>query len=236
MLTKRIIAIFLLASAAALSAQGIKRMTDNEFQYYEYLLRTGQANNYRKPDMDKDVWRNFLNDLISQVIEAKVPKSVNAWREKKDSQVPSRNKIRLLAFRLRRLTDNPELEEVSGQKLQWFKNIGNLFIELENYQNLMIRAVERGRNDDYLILCQKYKTYTEKLKKLLDDRDEWKLSRKELNAIQKKNSAVRKKKYDELEMRYKYTRKLKDEEEQRQTKENRNRKIQERDNRRGARR
>ena len=47
-----------------------------------------------------------------------------------------------------------------------------------------------------------------KLKKLLDNSDSWKLTRKELSLIQTKNSKSRKMKLDVLAKRYDYTRKL----------------------------
>ena len=236
MLIKRFFIITLLGMAFGLSAQTLKPLTKEEFDYYEYQLRTGQADDYKTPSMNKNTWKDLLNDLITQVVEAKVPKSVKGWKGKGSSQVPSRNKIRLLAFRLRKLTADPELEEVSEHKLQWFKNIGNLFIKLEHYQNQMIRAVERGRETEYQKLYKNYMLYVGELKKLLDDRDKWKIPRKELNLIQRKNAAVRKKKKDELAKRYNYTRKLNKDKELQQKKEDRNRKIQERNNRRGARR
>ena len=235
MLTERIIVILLLVSAAALSAQGIKRMTDEEFSYYEYQIRNGQADRYRTPKMQKDVWQKLIADINTRIIEANVPKSINGWKEKGRVQVPNRNQIRVLALRLRRLIADPELQEVSGIKLQWFKNIGNGFIVFENYQKRMIAAVEQGRKDEYAKLLYSYMLNVKKLKKLIDDRDSWKLPRKELALIQKKNTEVRRKKMNELAQRYEYTRKLKKQEEQTGRRDKRNKSTQQRNNRRGAR-
>ena len=49
---------------------------------------------------------------------------------------------------------------------------------------------------------------SKKLKKLMDDREKWQLSRKELDFVRKKNLAVRRKKAEELKRRYELTRKL----------------------------
>lgn len=208
MLIKKSFAIFLFVSASLLAAQSIKPMTEGEFSYYESMLRSGQADNYRKPTLQKDVWEKLLTDIKAQIIEAKVPKTIDGWMVKGEVQIPSRNKIRLLAFRLRTLIANPELEEITGQKLQWFKNIGNSFIVFEHYQNKMIAAVEQRNKKEYGNLYYSYMLNVNKLKKLLDNSDSWKLTRKELSLIQTKNSKSRKMKLDVLAKRYDYTRKL----------------------------
>ena len=209
MLTKRFFTIFLLSSAFVLAAQGVKPMTDEEFSYYEFMINSGQADNYRKPVMQKDVWEKLVRDINTQVIEAKIPKTIDGWKEKGKVQVPSRNQIRLLAFRLRAIISDPELPEVSGMNIQWFKNIGNGFIVLENYQKRMIAAVEQGKEKEYGDLYYSYTLSVKKLKTLINDRDKWELSRKEQALIQKKNLEMRRKKLNELAKRYEYTRKLK---------------------------
>jgi hypothetical protein len=158
----------------------------------------------------KGVQRTFLEeDINAQIIDAKVPKTIDGWKVKGEVQVPSRNQIRLLAFRLRKLIADPELEEVTGQKLQWFKSIGNGFIVLENFQKKMIAAVEQGRKEEYGKLYYSYMLNVGKLKKLLDNDDSWKLSKRDLAPIKKKNSDMRRKKLTELARRYEYTRKQK---------------------------
>ena len=209
MLIKKTIAIFLFASASLLAAQSIKPMTDEEFSYYEFMIRNGQADDYGKPTLQKDVWEKLLKDINAQIIDAKVPKTIDGWKVKGQVQVPSRNQIRLLAFRLRKLIADPELEEVTGQKLQWFKSIGNGFIVLEKFQKKMIAAVEQGRKEEYGNLYYSYMLNVGKLKKLLDNADSWKLSKRELAPVKKKNSDMRRKKLTELARRYEHTRKLK---------------------------
>ena len=208
MLIKHYITIFLFVSVSCAFAQALKPMSDSEFKYYESQIRAGQTERYKKPYMPEETWKKLMNDIISQVVEAKVPSTVQGWKKKGAANVPSRDKIVLLAHRLRKLVEDPELEEVSRQKLQWFKNIGNEFIKLENDQVKMYRAVVSGREKEYRELYYQYTLNIKKLEKLMNDRDKWKLSRKELVAIQKKNTAVRKKKADELKRRYEYTRKL----------------------------
>ena len=211
MLIKKSFTILLFVSASLLAAQSIKQMTEDEFSYYEFMLRNGQADNYRKPTMQKDVWEKLSGDIRAQIIDAKVPKTIDGWKVKGEVQVPTRNQIRLFAFRLRTLIADPELEEVTGLKLQWFKNIGNGFIVLENFQKKMIAAVEQGKKDEYGNLYYFYMQNVNKLKKLLDNSDSWKLLRKEQLQIQKKNSEMRRKKLNELAQRYEYTRKMRKE-------------------------
>ena len=236
MLTKNCFVIFLLVFSAVLSAQGIKRMTDEEFSYYEYLLRNNLADRYRTPNLQKDAWLKLLADINKQVIDAKIPKSIDGWKTKGQVQVPSRNQIRVLALRLDRLIADPELQEVTGVKQQWFKNVGKAIVELANFQKRMIAAVEQGRGKEYAKLLYSYKLNVENLKKLLNSEDSWKIPRKELALIRRKNTEVRKKKMDELARRYDYTRKLKSQESQNSRRDNRNRRQQQRNNRRGARR
>ena len=209
MLIKKTFAIFLFASASLLAAQSIKPMTDEEFSYYEFMMRNNMADDYGKPTLQEDAWKKLREDINAQIIDAKVPKTIDGWKVKGEVQVPSRNQIRLLAFRLRTLIANPELEEVTGLKLQWFKSIGNGFIVLENFQKKMIAAVEQGRKDEYGKLYYSYMLNVGKLKKLLDNADSWKLPKKDLAMIKKKNSDMRRKKLTELARRYEYTRKLK---------------------------
>ena len=220
MLIKRYIIFLLFVLAGAVSAQ-MKRMSNDEFKYYEYLIRSGQLERYRKPSMKENLWKDLMNDIITQIVEAKVPTSIKEWKKKGSSHVPSSSKIRLLAHRLRVLVENPELPEVSKQKLEWFKNIGNGFIVLENEQSKMIRAVMRNNEKEYLELYYQYMQNIKKLSSLLNNRDNWKLSRKDLAAIQKKNIAERKKKADYEKRRYEYTRQLLKNEEQQERKMNR---------------
>ena len=235
MLIKKTIAILLFVSASLLAAQSIKPMTEDEFSYYEFMLRNGQADNYRKPTMQKDVWEKLSGDIRAQIIDAKVPKTIDGWKVKGEVQVPTRNQIRLFAFRLRTLIADPELEEVTGLKLQWFKNIGNGFIVFEHYQNKMIAAVEQRNKKEYGNLYYSYMLNVNKLKKLLDNSDSWKLLRKEQLQIQKKNSEMRRKKLNELAQRYEYTRKMRKENPAAMKKKDNN-KPQSRKNRKGAKR
>ena len=234
MLIKYFIAIFLFATVGVSFAQTLKPMSDSEFQYYERMLQNGLADQYRKPALQDKVWKDLLNDIITKIIEAKVPSTIHGWKKKGASQVPNSSQIRVLANRLRTLIEDPELEEVSKQKLQWFKNIGNGFIVLENEQKKMIRAVMGGGEKEYRELCYQYNLNIKKLEKLMNDRDKWKLSRKELVAIQKKNTAVRKKKADELKRRYEYTRKLRSDSDSKENKKGQTQKN--KTTRKGARR
>lgn len=208
MLIKRITVFFLIITSAVLSAQAVKPMTQNEFRYYEYLIRMGNSERYRTPVMSDKLWKDLMNDIISQIIEAKVPPTIEGWKKKGASTIPSQSKIQLLAIRLRALINDPELPEVSRQQLQWFKNIGNGFIVLETYQSKMVYAVVGGRKKEYATLYFQYSQAVQKLKKLMEDRDDWRLSRQELNLIRRKNIAERKKKSDALKRRYEHTRQL----------------------------
>ena len=207
MLIKRCIIFLLFILTGIVSAQ-TKPMNDEEFKYYEYLINSGQLERYRKPSMKENLWKDLMNDIIAQIVEAKVPVSIQSWKKKGASQVPSSSKIRLLAHRLRTLIENPELPEVSKQKLEWFKRIGNGFIVLENEQAKMIRAVMRNNEKEYREICYQYARNVEKLASLLNNRDHWKLSKKEFADIQKKNISERKKKADIEKRRYEYTRQL----------------------------
>lgn len=211
MLIKYIAVIVLLAAVCGLSAQAKKGMTDQEFKYYESLIRSGQLDQYKKPTLNDKLWRDLMNDIIAQIIEAKVPVSIDGWKKKGSAKVPDQAQIRILAMRLRSLIQHPELEEVSKQRLQWFKNIGNGFIVLENTQTKMIRAVMGGRKKEYAALRLQYLQTVMKLTKLMNDRDKWKIPAKELNLIQKQNIAQRKKKADELNRKYEYERKRRNE-------------------------
>ena len=208
MLIKKFTVVFLTVIAAGLSAQSLKPMTQEEFRYYEYQVSSGKIEQYRNPTMNEQAWKDLMNDIIAQIIEVHVPQNIRDWKQKGSTKVPSRNKIRLLAHRLRTLIENPELVEVSRQQLNWFKNIGNGFIELENIQTKMVRAVMGGNEKAYKELLYQYMMTSKKLKKLMDDREKWQLSRKELDFVRKKNLAVRRKKAEELKRRYELTRKL----------------------------
>ena len=183
-------------------------MSQKEFKYYEYQIISGQLDQYRNPSMKEQLWKDLMNDIISQVVEVHIPQNIRDWKRKGASKVPSRNKIRLLAHRLQTLVNNPELEEVSKQKLQWFKNIGNSFIELEHIQTKMVRAVMGGNEKVYKDLHYQYTMTALKIKKMMDDHKKWQLPRKELEQVRRKNLTERRKKVDEKKLRYEYTRKL----------------------------
>lgn len=208
MLIKKLTVVFLTVAAVGLPAQALKPMTQEEFKYYEYQISNGQTERYRKPVMNDREWRDLMNDIIAQIVEVHVPATIRDWKKGGPAKLPSRNMIRLLAHRLRTLIENPELEEVSKQKLLWFKNIGNGFIVLENIQTQMVHAV-MGRNEKaYQDLQYKYMMTSAKLKKLMDEREKWELPRKELQLIREKNLKVRRKKAEDQKRRYEYTRRL----------------------------
>lgn len=177
----------------------LKPMTDREFAEYEYRYNNNTLDP-RKPVLPEDYYKSVLNEIVEKFLSAKVPKTVKEYRKLGTSELPSRNKILGSARKLKQLTDNPELQEVSGYQLAWFRKVGNALIKLERYQKRMVDAVIGNNEKAYQQLYYFYCLDIADLKKLLENPE--KLSLRDRRIIANKNTAERRKVYDLMKQRY----------------------------------
>ena len=193
--------------AAQTQMTNLKPMTEAELRNYEYLANNGMLDP-KDPRLKREVATKKLETIYKTFVTAEVPQTLDEYVEKKTSQLPTHSLILVHARDFKSLVANPELQEVTGYSLQWFRKVGNAVVALDGHHTKIMDMVVARRSKGYAEAYHFYRLAVEDLEKLL--RNPEKLSPTELRKIKNANTLARKRQYDLLDRRYKYTMKLKD--------------------------
>lgn len=208
---KKYLTLCACASACILSAQAplgnLKPMTEAEIRNYEYLANNGLLEP-KEPRLKREVATKKLETIYKTFVDVQVPRTLDEYVEKKTSQLPTRSMILVHAREFKNLVTNPELPEVTGYSVQWFRKVGNAVVALDGYHTKIMDAVVARYPKGYSEAYHFYRLTVDDLEKLL--RNPEKLGAVELRRIKATNTAARKRQYDLLDRRYKNTMRLKE--------------------------
>ena len=190
-----------------------KPMTEREIKNYEYQLNQGLLDP-KVPRLKRQEMTKLMEEIYVRFVDIQIPSTAKECADHSKLKIPTSPVILMYANRLKRLIAERELQEVSGYKLSWFKNVGNAMVKLNGYHTKLKDCVIGGNEKKYKEVYHFYRLETAELEKIL--RNPETLSPREKRIIEAQNTAARKKEYTLLENRYHYTMKLKDDMERKQ--------------------
>jgi hypothetical protein len=151
---KNCIIVLLLLAAGFVSAQNqnqnryrnITPMKDSELKAYEKIMGTDAVNPY-VPRLQRATVVKLLEELHKTFVQSNVPETLDLYLKNGSNQIPTKSRILYHANKLKTFIADPELQEVSGYHLDWFRNVGNTMVALGEYHAYFIHAVN-SRNAD----------------------------------------------------------------------------------------
>lgn len=180
----------------------VKPMTAAEMKSYEAMVGTPFLEP-SEPRLKKETVVALLQEIHKTFVQAEVPESLQKYLEKGTSQLPSRNQILVAANHLKTMITDPELQEVTGYDIEWFRKIGTALVGLDGYHNRIMKAVNLQNEEAFNKYFYAYNLQVRQLNDFMQKPE--KLKPAQYRKVKAANTSMRKKKYDLMERRYQYT-------------------------------
>ena len=187
--------LFLTAAAAdcvfAESFRGVAQRVNAREKEEELMIPESEL----RPKVGRTYFEKSLRDFV-MTLNRRVPQSLegfkNGNKESFSTITPTYFKAHMNI--LNRIVNHPDLEEVTGNRRDWYLDMYALLEQVAQPVQDLQNAVRKNDADAYAEACARYDIQMNNVSKRYNDKPE-RLSGKEYNAVQKENRERRKQEY-----------------------------------------
>lgn len=165
---------------------------------YQKLRKQLYSQNPELPSFKPSEAENKLNTMRETFIDFEFPPDC---KQLKGQKIPTPVLLRMVARNYKKVVDNPELEEATGNRKEWYEDIGAAFVALNPPLAVIQRAYTQQDPTNYRAAVAEYRKRCGQLKQILASpvmipKNEWEQIKEENT---RRRKAVRQKKIRDLE-------------------------------------
>ena len=173
--------VIFLCSTINLFAQ--KQLTKAE---YHKQMRVLLNKDPRVPSFKGKELEKLLKTMREKFVDFSFPAD---WKTLKGKEIPNPLLLQVTAKKYKKMLDNPELEEATGNQLKWYNAVGSAFVDLYASLTIIQKVYMHQNPEAYATAVAEFNKYAQILKKVLNT--PVKVSPKELNSMKSKNTQKR---------------------------------------------
>ena len=172
--------VIFLCSTINLFAQ--KQLTKAEYQKQMRVLLNKDP---RVPSFKGKELEKLLKTMREKFVDFSFPAD---WKTLKGKEIPNPLLLQVTAKKYKKMLDNPELEEATGNQLKWYNAVGSAFVDLYASLTIIQKVYMHQNPEAYATAVAEFNKYVQILKVL---NTPVKVSPKELNSMKSKNTQKR---------------------------------------------